>query len=183
VFRRRAAVAASIVGIAGCLWAVVAPPAAAEFTENTVGCAGSAVIESSDGTFNVSAEDSVAEVPRDGTANWEGSLTTATHNHSGQITLRLGPVGIELGDWSSENEDDETSANGVEELPSELSLAPPGRYRVEGFHEGDEGRCAGHVDVEVAGNPLTTPVGAAAAFGTLATGALLGLAAKAKVAR
>ena len=163
------------------LWS---PPAAAEFTENDIGCDGSAVIESDDGdTFDVNASDSVVEVPRDGTATWQGSVSAPTHNHFGEIVLRVGPLSVPVDDWGvSENANDESAANGVEELPSELSLVPPGRYRVEGFHDSDEGRCAGFVDVEVEGNPITTPVGAGAAAGTVITAALLALAAKAKVA-
>lgn len=159
-----------------------APPAAAEFTENDIGCAGSATIQSDDGVFEVDASDSVAEVPRDGSASWQGSVDVATHNHSGEITLRVGPLSVPVGDWGpSENEDDEAAAAGVKDIPSELALVPPGLYRVEGFHEGDEGRCAGFVDLEVTGNPITTPVGAGVAAGTVVTAALLALAAKVKL--
>ena len=154
----------------------IAAPAAAEFSENTIGCAGSAVITSDDGeTYEVDAEDETVEVPRDGEAAWEGSISTVTHNHSGEVVLEVGPFGeVPLGDWGpSENADDESSASGVKELPAILEQVPAGSYDVSGFHEGDEGRCAGSVTVEIDGSPFDTPLGIANAVLTILTGILL----------
>lgn len=157
---------------------VLAGPAAAEFEENTIGCAGSAVITSNDGaTTEVSADDAKVTVPRSGVAAWEGSVDTVTHNHFGVVNLELGPATVELGGWGpTTNDKDESTKSGVRRLPSALGGVPPGRYVVSGYHQGDEGRCAGSIQVDVEGNPLTHPVSAGAAAGTVLTGGLLALA-------
>lgn len=161
---------------------LVAAPASAEFDDNTIGCAGSAVITDDDGeTVTVDASDSKVTVPTSGTARWEGSIDTVTHNHFGVVNLEIGPTSVELGSWGvSENADDEDRARGTKQLPSTLGGVPPGLYAVSGFHQGDEGRCSGAVTVEVEGNPLTHPAGAGAAVGTVITGGLLALAGRPK---
>lgn len=172
--RRLAGCSAAGIAIALC----AATPASAEFTENTIGCAGSAVVTSDDGeTYEVDATDSTVEVPRSGSAEWEGSIQTVTHDHSGEIRLDVGFLSVTVGDWGpSENANDESSATGVEKLPTILEQVPAGTYDVSGFHEGDEGRCAGKVTVEVDGSPFDTIAGVANAILTLVTAALLVLA-------
>ena len=161
---------------------LLAAPAGAEFDDNSIGCSGSAVITDDDGeTTTINADDSKVTVPTSGSAAWEGSIGTVTHNHFGVVNLEVGPTSIELGGWGvSENDDDEDRASGTKELPSMLGGVPPGLYAVSGFHQGDEGRCSGAVTVEVEGNPLTHPAGAGAAVGTVVTGGLLALAGRPK---
>ena len=146
-----------------CLFGVLGnAPAGAELTENTIGCEGSAVITGGDGeTTTVDANDDEVTVPKDGEAAWEGSVATVTHNHSGKINLEVGPANVELGSWSSPNDDDESSRRGTKELSSALGDVPPGKYDVSGFHQGDEGRCAGHVTVNVSGSIVSSPISAA----------------------
>ena len=135
-----------------------AQPAAGIFTENTIGCAGSADITDGDTTVHVDANDASAVIPPQGSAAWEGSVETITHNHSGKVELKIGPGAVPLGSWGpSENADDEASASGVKELPEALGDVPPGSYDVRGHHEGDEGRCAGHMKIEIDGSPLSNP--------------------------
>lgn len=155
--------------------AVIEPP-------NTIGCSGSARITDDDGkVFNADAADTKVVVPRSGSAAWEGSLGTVTHNHFGAVNLELGPTTIELGSWGvSKNDKDEKDRSGVRDLPSTLGGVPPGRYVVSGYHQGDEGRCEGFVEIEVQGNPLGHPAGAAAAVGTLIGGGMLAFAGRPK---
>ncbi|MGI8794529.1 MAG: hypothetical protein ACR2H3_15380 [Acidimicrobiales bacterium] len=169
------AVAAVVVFGAGPASATIDPP-------NSIGCAGSATITADDGTVTqVDAADAEVTVPRSGNAAWNGSIATVTHNHSGEVSLAVGPANFALGSWGvSPNDDDENARKGVKEIPSTLGGVPPGRYVVSGFHQGDEGRCSGSIIVEVGGNPLTTPAGAGAAVGTLVTGGLLAMAGREK---
>lgn len=159
-----------------------AAPAGASFDDNTIGCDGAAALTADDGKqTTVRASDDEVAVPRSGTAAWQGSIATVTHNHRGAVDLALGPFSIQLDQWGpSRNVKDEASATGTKEIPSAVGSIPPGRYVVSGFHEGDEGRCSGSVIVVIEGSPLTNPAGAVAALGTLVTAALLALAARAK---
>lgn len=137
-------------------------PAGAELTENTIGCAGSAVITDDDGaTTSVDAEDDSVTLAGNGSAAYVGSVATVTHNHVGEINLEVGPASIQLGSWESENDGDENEKRGTKELPSAIGDVPPGKYDVNGFHQGDEGRCAGHVTVEITGSILASPISAA----------------------
>lgn len=155
----------------------LAPPAAAEFTQNTIGCQGRATVRGDDGkTYAIDARAETVEAPREGTANYAGAITTVTHDHSGVVRLKLGPLNITLGSWGpSENDRNENAKAGVKEIPSAVKWVPPGKYEVSGYHKGKEGRCAGKVTVELEGSPLGTPVGAGVAAGTVLTG--LGLVA------
>jgi hypothetical protein len=149
-----------------------AAPAHAEFTENTIGCAGSAVVHGDDGSAtSVNADDSsVTLEDTSGNADYTGSVATVTHNHFGEINLEFGPAAIQVGDWGpSKNASNQNSKNGNKDLPSALSNIPPGKYDLNGFHQGDEGRCAGEMTVEVAGSILSSPI-------SLATSVLAALA-------
>jgi hypothetical protein len=167
---------------------LTAAPAAAKFTENKIGCKGSAVITDDQGkTTSITAEDDDVKVPTKGSAAWEGAVTTTTHNHFGEVKLKLGFIKIALGDWGkSSNANDNNSAKGVKKIPSAVEQLPAGKYVVEGFHQGDEGRCAGKVTVELDASATSNPVGIVSLAGTVLTGALLvfsamGSAAKAAV--
>ena len=143
---------------------VVAPvgPAGAELTENTIGCAGSAVVTDEDGgTTSVDAEDDTATLAGSGSAEYVGTVSTITHDHFGEINLEVGPASIEIGSWESANDDDESEKRGTKELPDAIGDVPPGKYDVNGFHQGDEGRCAGHVTVEITGSIFASPISAA----------------------
>jgi len=182
--RKRVLVAVAV-GLSA--FVVLTPPAAAEFTENEIGCAGSARITSDDGeTYDVDATDTTAVVPRDGRATWEGSVSPVTHDHAGEIVIKIGPVKQKIGDWGpSRNTGDEPSKTGVKEIPSFFAQVPSGKYELSGFHRGDEGRCAGKMTVEIDGSAFETPMGLAAAvlsllslagflFGALRGSAVLG---------
>lgn len=158
---RRRVAAAGVVAALSLIFG--AAPASAIFTQNTIGCSGSATITDSDGnTYQGNADDVSVEVPREGVADWRGSISTVTHNHSGEVNLALGPVDIQLGKWGpSRNADDESSSSGTKEIPEALQYVLPGEYVVSGFHQGDEGRCAGYAVVAVDVAPFSTPTGIA----------------------
>jgi hypothetical protein len=163
---------------------VSAAPASATFTKNTVGCKGSAVITDKDGkTFSIDAADSKVKVPKEGSAAWQGSLGTVTHNHSGSVSLKVGLAKIELGSWGpSANASNQGSQSGVKEIPAAVKQLLPGKYVVSGSHNGDEGGCAGSIVVEVEGSALGTPAGIGVLIGTVVTGAGLAFVALGKAA-
>ena len=158
-----------------------AAPAGAVFTENTIGCSGSAVLTAKNGTtYNANANATTIKVPRDGSANYQGSITTTTHNHKGEIDLEIGPFKIPVASWGPRpNDSNQNSKDGVKDIPSAFAQIPAGKYRLSGFHEGKEGRCAGWVNAEVTGSPLSTPTGIVALALTVVSGAGLAAAAMA----
>ncbi len=159
---------------------VPAGPAGAVLTSDTVGCSGSATITSTDGTaYQVDVGDEEAKVPREGSAAWQGGLSTVTHDHRGEVNLEL-PLGdVELGSWGpSANTEGKASASGAKELPSVLRDLPAGRYKVRGYHEGNEGGCTGHVTVEIDDFAFTNVAGVAGIGGTVLFAGLLAYAAR-----
>jgi hypothetical protein len=162
-----------IATVAGILTTAV--PAGAELTDNKIGCKGSAVVTDEDGeTTSVDAEDTSATLAGNGSAAYEGSVATVTHDHFGEINLEVGPTSIEIGSWTSANKGNENSKRGTKELPSAIGDIPPGKYDVNGFHQGNEGRCAGHLTVEITGSILASPISAASVvLGVLALLAFL----------
>jgi hypothetical protein len=137
-----------------------APPASAEFTENTIGCSGHATITDKKGqTYQVDAQDKTATVPRNGSAEWAGAVTTVTHDHFGEIVIKVGPASVKLDSWGPKpNTSNGSSKSGTKSL-SALEKIPPGKYELTGFHQGNEGRCAGKITLNVAGSPLSSPAG------------------------
>lgn len=168
VGRRRGAILGLLMGVGVAAMVATASPAAAELTTNELGCAGRATISGGDGDpVEVTSEDAEVTVPREGTIAWEGSIEEVTHNHFGEVVLEVGMINVPVGDWGpSENSADVASASGSTDIPGVLAQVPPGRYVVSGFHQGDEGRCAGTVIVEIGGSPLSTPLGLVAVAGT-----------------
>ncbi len=154
---------------------VAAPPATALLTSNEIGCDASTDITGADGrTYHIEATDKEAKVPTDGTAAWRGSLTTATHDHSGEVRLVVGRWDIVLGSWGpSANAAGETSAQGTLELPSFLEEVPAGRYKLTGFHRGTEGGCAGKMEVELERAAFSNIAGVSGLVGTGFFAALL----------
>jgi hypothetical protein len=143
-----------------------AVPAGAEFTENTIGCAGSAVVNGDEGsTVDVNADDSSVTLEETaGSADYEGSVATVTHHHFGEINLELGPGAVQVGSWKGANDTNQNAKQGTKDLPSALSNVPPGKYDLNGFHQGDEGRCAGRMTVKVAGSLFSSPISAGASI-------------------
>lgn len=150
-------------------------PAAALLTSNDIGCEASTDITGADGErYHIDARDAEAKVPRNGTAEWRGSLSTATHDHVGEVRLQVGPGSFEVGRWGpSANTASVTTAQGSLELPSFLEEAPAGKYKLTGFHQGTEGGCAGEIEVEVEGTPFSNIAGVSGLLGTGFFGVLL----------
>jgi hypothetical protein len=172
--------AATVAATALTLWPL--GPAGAEFTENTIGCSGSAVLTDPGGTiWPITAVDAEAKVPREGTASWQGSISTVTHNHRGDVALEIGFWDVTIRSWGpSPNSRDENARMGRIEIPSIVRQVPPGKYVVSGFHEGDEGACAGQVVIDVQGSPFTTAAGIVSLAGTVLSGAAVAVAGRAK---
>jgi hypothetical protein len=154
----------------------------ATITKNEIGCAGSAEIVDGSKTYQLDANDSEVKVPRKGTINWEGSIETVTHNHSGEVTINVLGFSVSAGSWGpSQNASSASHLAGEKPIPSIMELVPPGKYAVEGFHKGDEGECAGKLTIDVAGSALSNPASIVAILGTIVSGVGLALAAVAKV--
>ncbi len=166
----------------------MAGPAAASFSTNTIGCAGSATIDGTGSdagkTVTINATDSKATLLREGEAHWQGSITTTTHNHSGEVYIDLGWFDVTAGSWGpSKNASNQNSKSGVTKLPSALKWVPPGDYRIAGHHKGDEGECVGSIEIRLNGSIVGNPVGIAAIIGTILTAGGVGYAAFARGSR
>ena len=170
----------AVAGMAAAAVLLPAGPAGATFTTNTIGCAGSAEITGDNGSrTTVNANDPTAVVPRSGSASWSGNLDTVTHNHSGKVILNMGPFSVDVGSWGpSPNATNTASASGTTSLPSALEDAPAGRYSLEGFHVGDEGGCAGRMEVEIDDGAMSNAAGYAGPIGTVVAAGLLAYAAR-----
>jgi hypothetical protein len=94
-------------------------------------------------------------MPRSGTVKWQGSTDEAVHNHEGEIGIDLGLGTVPVEEWGGENEEDETEKRGKKELPDLLKYLPPGTYLVTGSHSGDEGSCAGEIEITLEGDADT----------------------------
>ena len=178
----RGRTAAFVALLAGAAVVGLAAPARATFTTNEVGCSGHATITGKNGkTYEVDAKDDEVKVPKDGTAAWQGAVTTVTHNHRGSVQLKLAFWGITLGSWGpSANAGGEPMKKGTKEIPSAVSLVPPGKYVVSGSHRGTEGGCSGNVTVEIEGSIFGSPVGIVSLGGTVLSALGLAVAAKAR---
>ena len=153
-FRRRV-FAVTFIGLTALL--LQARPAHATFTENEIGCRASAIIRDEDGkTTRVNAQDAKATLPREGTVRWTGSTAEPVHNHSGEIGLDLGLDTVPIESWGSANNKDETAKSDREEIPAVLKYLPPGKYLIAGSHSGDEGSCAGEIEVTLEGGTIDT---------------------------
>lgn len=134
-------------------------------------------VRKSRGAYDYSIDSSMASaiVSSSGTAIWEGRVTTVTHNHRGRVWLVVGPIGITLGEWGrSKNESDAPSRDGIKEMPSWLPQLS-GKFRLEGYHTGDEGGCSGYIELTLkSSTPMTAPQAAALVLTMLAAGTLTG---------
>lgn len=151
---------------------VMAGPAAATFTTNTINCAGSATIvgTGSDAgkSVSVNANDPEVTMLREGDVNWEGSVPTATHDNQGNVVIHLGLVSVTAKTWGpSKNASNKVSRAGVARIPSALKLVPPGEYHMTGYNSSAEGTCAGSMELRFTGSILSSPVGIVAVIGTI----------------
>ncbi|MDH5371903.1 MAG: hypothetical protein OEX97_03055 [Acidimicrobiia bacterium] len=106
-------------------------------------------------------------------AFWEGSTNEPITDHTGEIGVVVGPTTINFADWGGDNAALKTDSNGsyaIDDARDVLPISVVGLYKVSGFHRGEGGSCDGSVMVLLEGNPLTTPVGAGAAAGTILAG-------------
>ena len=155
----------------------LAGPAGATIDSSTGGmtCQGQASITPKGGApYTIVATQASAHVPREaGPVQYSGSTSPISHNHHGQVKVELGPVGVTIYRWASPNDGNKAADSGTAKYPSAMKNAPPGIYRVTGFHQAKEGGCSGHMDITIDGNSLTSPAGAGAAAGTVVTGGLM----------
>lgn len=119
-------------------------------------------------------------------ATWTGSTTTGPiTDHVGEIGLVIGPATVVIEDWAGENAEETSSAGGeyaVDDAREFLPFDVVGLYEVEGFHNGNEATCQGGAMVLIEGSPLSTPLGAGAAAGTLIAAAGLVMAGRGRKA-
>lgn len=146
---------------------VLAPPARGAVSG---GCTGRAVIEGRTYTpANDTASNPVILPKKRGViVEWRGRQPPITKHH-GALAVEIGPGSVTVATWAHPNEGKATKAKGTYSLDQAYEKIGDvvGLFRVTGFHEGAGGRCDGFAMVKIEGNPLTTPVGGAAAGLTL----------------
>ncbi|MEA2828357.1 MAG: hypothetical protein QOG43_2796 [Actinomycetota bacterium] len=150
---------------------LVAAPAGAEITRDTIGCSGTAAVTADDGTaVTVDAAATAVKIPRADSALWHGEINKVTHDHEGSVDLKLGPVSFNLGQWGpTANNQNKGTADGVKDIPALLRQFPSVKWKLTGYHKGIEGQCEGEMTVEVEGSAAST--GAAAVAGLAGTAA------------
>jgi len=160
------------------LWAA---PAQAEITYDTIGCSGRATLTADDGTaVTIDTSATSVKIPRAKDALWHGELNKATHDHSGTIDLKLGPISINLGKWGpTANSQNQSTKDGVRSIPAIVRQFPSVKWALTGSHKGIEGQCEGRMTVEVESSGASTAAAMAAGLaGTVAAGAGLVTAAR-----
>jgi hypothetical protein len=160
---------------------LAAAPASGEITRDTIGCSGSATVTADDGTPVVvdMAAKSVT-IPRGDSAVWRAESNRVTHDHSGSIDLKLGPLSINLGRWGpTANGQNQSTQDGLKDIPALVKQFPSVKWKLTGHHRGIEGQCEGEVTVEVEGSAASTAAaGVAGLAGTVAAAAGLAAAAR-----
>lgn len=163
---------------------LLAAPAAAEITRDTIGCSGTATVTADDGTaVTIDAAATAVKIPRGDSALWRGEINRVTHDHEGAIDLKVGPVSINLGRWGpTANNQNSGTKEGVEDIPALVKQFPSVKWKLTGYHKGIEGQCEGEMTVEVEGSAASTAAAAVAGLaGTAAAAAGLVSAARPKV--
>jgi len=144
----------------------------AAFASKTGPCDGSVTIDGVryDSTNDTADDPIVVPADKGGvTASWEGTTGTPITNHSGSVSVVVGPIPIEIASWAGTNSDMEVSASGTYDLADipDFVKSLTGLYEVHAEHSGDGGTCEGTVMVKLDGNGLTSPVGAVSAAGAV----------------
>jgi hypothetical protein len=159
----------------------LAAPASAKITEGP--CDGSVTIQGVTYTPANDTPGNPAVIP-----NESGVIVDYTGNtggvvikdHSGSISIHVGPIPIEVATWAGENADElveKTDTYPLDQAYEALPFDVVGIYRVSGEHSGEGGACAGFAYVRIEGNPITTVPGAAATAVTVAAaGGVVGAA-------
>ena len=173
------------IGSGTILISILGSAAGAQFSTNTIGCAGSATISGKTGSTAVAVSPSskssvVVTIPREGTVSWKGGTAVPVHAHNGKVQVNLGPFPLTVGKWSGNNDKDLREKSGITQLPDAFKFVLPGTYQVTGSHKGKEGSCVGKASLVIEGDALSSPTGIAVAAGTVLTGAGLFSAAKAR---
>ena len=138
-------------------------------------CEGSATIDGVryDHTNDTAEDPIVVPEEKDGViVAWEGSTGSPITDHTGSVSVLVGPIPIEVADWGGANADMEVTASGqydMTRLP-EFLKSVTGLYEVQAEHSGQGGTCEGTVMVLLEGNGLATPIGAGSVVGTVLTG-------------
>jgi hypothetical protein len=161
-----------VMAAAAVLW--LAAPAGAEITRDTIGCSATATVTGDDGSaVTVDAASQSVKIPRGDSAVWKGEINKVTHDHTGSVDLKLGPLSINLGKWGpTANGQNAGTKDGLKDIPAIIKQFPSVKWKLTGFHKGIEGQCEGEVIVEVEGSAASTAAaGVAALAGTAAAAA------------
>jgi hypothetical protein len=181
--RIRGVGAGSLTGLAALALMLTAAPAGAEITRDTIGCSATATVTGDDGAaVTVDASARSVTIPRGDSALWRGEINKVTHDHSGSVDLKLGPLSINLGRWGpTANDANRGIQEGLKDVPAVIRQFPSVKWKLTGFHKGTEGQCEGEVTVQVESSPASTAAAAVAALaGTAAAAAGLVAAARPK---
>ncbi len=137
------------------------------------GCSGTVTIGGEIYTENNDSASNPIVIPdeADLTASWTGTTgSNVITDYTGELGVVVGPATIVFADWVGANDAEATASQGtyaIDDARDELPVNLVGLYEVSGFHRGTGGSCEGSVMIELEGNPLTNPVGAASTAGAL----------------
>ena len=161
----------AVTGVLGALLLSASPA----FADITGPCEGSATIDGTtyDPSFDTASNPIVVPANRAGmTIPYSGAITVTNTNYVGAVGVVIGPFTVNVADWGlDENIDDtrSTDPGAIYILGSDLDNLV-GLYRLTAFHDADGGSCDATAMVKLEGDPLSTPVGAAATGGAVLTG-------------
>lgn len=165
--RARAVIAAAAITVT---WLAVAPvPASASSLDGCSGTAtsldangevidaatasGGAISDTQDGRPGATASNPFV-IDADGIVNYQGKTDTLITDHHWSVTL----FGLKVAQGGSANEQGLQETSGQYDLGAKLPLHFTGLVRVRGNVTGTGGSCAGDGYVQLAGNPLGSPL-------------------------
>lgn len=107
-------------------------------------------------------------------ATYSGAVSFENKNHSGSVSVQVGPFPITVGDWQGSNEADERSVTDkiyeLDDFRDQLPVWIPGVWRVNGTHSASGGNCDGFAMIKLEGSALSSVAGWIALIGLLGLG-------------
>jgi hypothetical protein len=139
-------------------------------------CSGEATIKGETYTPDNDTPGNAIPIPNeDGVqATYSGSVSFENRNHSGSVSVQVGPFPITVGDWEGSNEADERSVTDkiyeLDDFRDQLPVWIPGVWRVNGTHTASGGSCDGFAMIKLEGAALGSVVGWVALIGLVGLG-------------
>jgi hypothetical protein len=145
---------------------------AAAHLESTNGCQGSGHFRDNGQTVDAEAVgDTVVEISRRDTVEWEGSVDAPPGAYSGTIAVDLPPPfgALQIDSWDGNSASTTNSGSKSYNLPS---IVPAGvEFRLVGSHTDQNGSCSGYVNLEIKGGAFDSALAPISLVGTVLAGA------------